>query len=115
MRSRLVVASLLGALALAGPALAEEEAASVEQVVVERAQTPADHLALAAHYRAKAEEAREAARRHQAMGSAYLRGKSGRPYQNHCRKLSEQQEASAREYDALAALHEAEARQDAEP
>ena len=114
MTTRFAAAALLGALALSpGAAPAEEEAGSLEEVVVESAHTPADHLALAAYYRAQADEARAAAQRHQVMGRAYLRGKSGgaRPYQSHCRRISEQQEAIAQEYEALAKLHDEEAKQ----
>jgi hypothetical protein len=114
MSTRFAVALLLGALALSpGSAGAEEQGDSLELLVVEMAQTPAEHAALAKHYRAKADSARALAQRHQSMGRAYVGGKStqGRQFQNHCRKIAEQQEAMAQEYDALAKLHDEEAKE----
>jgi len=113
MTTRFAVALLLGALALSpGSAAAEEQADSLEQIVVEMADTPAEHAALAKHYRAQADQARALAKRHLSMGRAYVGGKStqGRQFQNHCRKIAEQQEAMAQEYDALAKLQDEEAK-----
>jgi hypothetical protein len=94
-------------------ASAEEESRSLEQLVVEMAKTPAEHAALASYYRGKAGDARKLAQRHLSMGRAYVGGKStqGRQFQNHCRKIAEQQEALAQEYEALATLHDEEAEQ----
>jgi hypothetical protein len=76
------------------------------------ARTPAEHRVIAEHFRAKAAEARAQARRHQLMsrmgGSPKM---AGRPiWQGHCRKLCREQTAIASEYEALAELHEEEAR-----
>jgi hypothetical protein len=113
MTNRFAVAFLFGALALSpGWAAAEEEGESLEQLVVEMAQTPAEHAAIAKHYRTQADVARKLAQRHLSMGRAYVGGKStqGRQFQNHCRKIAEQQEAMAQEYDALAKLQDEEAK-----
>jgi hypothetical protein len=114
MVSRLAVAFvLLASLALApGFAVAQEEAPSLEQVLAETADTPAEHAALAGYYRGKADEARALARRHKSMGHAYVGGKSAQKqhFQNHCRKITEQQEKIAQEYDAMAKLHDEEAK-----
>ena len=113
MRSKFGVAVLLGALALA-PSLtvAEEGAHSLEQLVVEMAHTPADHAALAAHYRAKAAAARAEAKRHESMGRVYTGGKfmERARMQNHCKKIAADQNAIAAEYDELAKLHDGEAK-----
>jgi len=113
MRSKFGVAVLLGALALA-PSLtvAEEGAHSLEQLVVEMAHTPADHAALATHYRAKAAAARAEAKRHESMGRAYAGGKmmERTQMQSHCKKIAADQTAIAAEYDELAKIHDAEAK-----
>ncbi len=112
MHSRIATAFFLGALALApGFAWAKDASTSLEQLVVEMAQTPAQHAALAEHYRAKASEARAAAARHQSMGRSYGSGKLGtRGASIHCKKLSEQNTAMAADFEELAKLHDAEAR-----
>jgi hypothetical protein len=113
MSHRLVVAVMLGALALApGFAGAQEHGGSLEELVAETAQTKAEHEALAKHYSEQAAAARSLASRHQAMGRAYLGGKSGnkQAFSNHCKRVSEQQEGMAKEFEALAKLHEEEAK-----
>jgi hypothetical protein len=117
MSRRFVVALLLGALALAPSfAGAEEDSGSLEQLVAGTAHTKAEHQALAKYYEAQAAEAREVASRHQAIGRAYLgsKGANGKTLQGHCQKIAEQQEAMAKEYNALAELHEAEAKKAAQ-
>lgn len=113
MRSKFGVAVLLGALALA-PSLtvAQEGAASLEQLVVESADSPADHAALANYYRAKAAAARAEAKRHEGMARAYTGGKmmERARMQSHCKKIAKDHDAIAMEYDELAKLHDAEAK-----
>jgi len=114
MIARFALVVLLGVLLIPFPGLAaaEEEGQSLELLVVEMATTPAEHAALAKYYHAKAEHARAEANRHQSMGRAYLGGKSmqRQAFQNHCRKITEQEQAMAQEYEALAKLHEEEAK-----
>jgi len=113
MSRRFVVAFLLGALTLApGFALAQEGGGSLEEVVVEMAHTKAEHQALAKFYGEKAADARALASRHQSMGRAYLGGKGGnkQAFTNHCKRIAEQQDAMAKEFDELAKLHEEEAK-----
>lgn len=113
MRSKFTVAVLLGALALAPSlTLADEGAHSLEQLVVESADSPADHAALATHFRAKAASARAEANRHESMGRAYTGGKmmERTQMQSHCKKIAANYGALAAEYDELAKLHEAEAK-----
>jgi hypothetical protein len=85
-----------------------EEAPSLEALVVEMADSPAEHAAVAEHFRAKAGEARAQARRHESMGRAYGGGKLGTRAQltDHCKRLAEQFDAAAGEYEELAALHD---------
>ena len=107
--TRTAVALLFGALVLSpGLALAEDAGHSLEEVVVEMADTPAEHAALARHYRAKADEARAEVRRHEGMGRAYGAGKLTQRQQmkRHCQKLSENFTAAAADYEALAKFHD---------
>ena len=113
MSRSLAVALLLGALALApGFAGAQQEGGGLEELVVEMAHTKAEHQALAKYYTAKAADARELAARHEAMARAYLGGKgmNKQAMGGHCKRIAEQQQAMAKEYDALAKLHEDEAK-----
>jgi hypothetical protein len=108
------VAGLALALALsAAPALGGHDH-DLEQSMIESASTPAQHEALAKHFRARAEAARNEAARHRAMGKSYAGGRMARspqPPSTHCTKLADSFDAQAAEYDALAAAHEAEAKQ----
>jgi tyrosyl-tRNA synthetase len=112
MRIRIALALLIGSV-LASPEIGAEEAhQSLEQIVTEMATTPARHAALAEHYRAKAEKARAAERRHDQMARAYTRGKqrSGPPASVHCKNLAKSYAAMAEQYDELARSHDAEAK-----
>jgi hypothetical protein len=108
MRAWILTASLLAGLVLVPGALVADEQKSLEQLVVEMADTPADHAAVAAHFRAKAADARAAAQRHKSMARAYGGGKLNTRLQmrGHCDRLSEENEAIAVEYEALAKLHD---------
>ena len=113
MTHRIAIGLLAGTLALApGFASAQDDNASLEELVAETADTKAEHQALAKYYGEKAAEARKLGHRHQSMGRAYLGGKSmnKQAYTTHCKRISEQPEAMAKEYDALAKLHEEEAK-----
>jgi len=111
MHTRIAVITLAAALALS-PALtlADEGSHSLEQLVVEMADTPADHAALAGHYRAKAAAARAESAKHESMGRTYSGGKffQRTAMQAHCKKIAEENAAVAAEYEELAKLHEAE-------
>lgn len=89
---------------------AEEGDHSLEQLVVEMAHTPADHAALAKHYRAKADGARADARRHETIARVYSGGKmmEREAMRRHCKKIAAESNAMAAEYDELAKIHEAE-------
>jgi len=111
--TRTATALLAGALFLQPGLAVADESHSLEQLVIEMAKTPADHAALAKHYRAKAADARAAAAEHESMGKSYAAGKLSErvQMQSHCKKLSEQYNALATQYDDLAKLEEATAKQ----
>jgi len=104
---------LAGALFLQPGLAAADESHSLEQLVIEMAKTPADHSALAKHYQAKAADARAEAAEHEAMAKSYAAGKLADrvQMQDHCKKLSAQYTALATQYDDLAKLEEAAAKQ----
>ena len=113
MRSKIAVALLLGTLAFTpGIAMAEEDH-SLEQLVIESANSPADHAALAKHFRAKAAQAREEASRHDRMARSYNVGKftDKMHMEKHCKRISANATSSAAEYEELAKLHEAASKQ----
>ena len=113
MMTRIAVPVLVGALALLpGLTMAEEGGETLEQLVVEMAQTPEQHAALARHFRAKAADARAEMQRHERMGSSYSGGKlAGRQHmKRHCQDISEKYKALADDYEALAKLHDTEAK-----
>ncbi len=113
MRSQFAVALLLGTLAFSPRiAWAADETHSLEQLVVETAHTRGEHTALAEHYRAKAADARADAAHHEAMAKTYGASKlmDGVRQQDHCKKIAADDTAMATEYDALAKLHDDEAK-----
>ena len=88
-----------------------DEAAPLEQLAIDSAHTSADHAALAKYYRLKAAAARAEAASHESM--ARTRAPRWSP-KNKCkrtaRRISQQEKATADEYDALAKLHDDEAK-----
>ncbi len=114
------IAAIFGLCVLGGAAIAQEGAhaghgsrdSSIEALLVEFASTPAEHKALAEHYRGKAAEARATAASHRSMGKNYAGGKlfERQKMKAHCDALAKQFEGVAQEYEKLAADHEAEAK-----
>jgi hypothetical protein len=78
--------------------------------MVEAADSPEEHLALAEHYREKAAMARKRAEQHRKMGERYA-GPKSRTMREHCDELVVLSEKVADQYDKLAEGHEAEAGQ----
>ncbi len=114
---KLGLAAALAALVFAGPlsSLAAGESPdhkSLEALLVEFANTPQEHLALAGYYRGKAADARGAAVEHRAMAKHYASGKllQRDAMKAHCEGLAKQFDAAAAEYEQLAAGHDAEAK-----
>jgi hypothetical protein len=113
MKNRIATICLIGMLAMIpGAVFAQHGNHSLEQVLVESADTAAEHNALAAHYRAKAADARAEAQRHEKMGHSYLQGKATEhmQMQRHCKNIAQNLNKQAEDYDALAKLQEAEAK-----
>jgi hypothetical protein len=110
--SRIAVYALSSVLALSPGFASADESHSLEQLVVEMAKTPADHAALAKHYRAKAADARAEAATHEAMGKSYAAGKLTErvKMQEHCAKPAAQYTALAAQYEDLAKLEDAAAK-----
>ena len=115
--NRIAVALLIGTIGLT-PAIGfageggHENGPSLELVVVEMANTPEEHRALAKYYRAKAQEERAGAEQHEKMGRAYTSGKLTQRsrMKRHCQNISEKEASLAQEYEALAKLHDEEAK-----
>jgi hypothetical protein len=106
------IAALVLILAFSGaPAFAQGEH-DLEQVLIESAATPAQHQALAQHFRAKAAAARAEAKDHRSMAESYGGTKLviAAAQRKHCNDLAASLEAQAKLYDELAAGHEAEAK-----
>jgi hypothetical protein len=110
-----ILRSLVLALAFVVPgATAFADDLTLEQVLIESANTPAQHQALADHFRARAGEARHEAQRHRSMAKSYTGGRAAPSpvagYQSsHCNKLAATFDEQAKEYDALAEIHAKEA------
>ena len=110
-RVRYLSLAALLLIAPAGPVLADSTE-PLEQLVVEMAETSEQHLALANYYHQKAKISQEEAGRHRSMAAAYVAGKfrSRQLMRTHCEEIVANEESSARAYEALAVLHEQEAR-----
>jgi len=104
----LTIAVALLAASVAAPSISQAQQHDIEHLVIEMANTPQEHQAVAEHFRMKAQEAREDARRHQAMGRIYAGQRGSTPQQGrqHCENLARQYESIAGEYDELAKLHD---------
>lgn len=89
-------------------AWADTDSQHLEHLMVENADTPAEHAALARYYRMKAADARSLANEHRAMAKRY-RGKPGevRRMEKHCDRIAELNEELAKQYEKLAAGEDA--------
>ncbi len=76
-----------------------------EMRMVESAKSPADHAALADHYRAEARKARARQEHHRLMAQVY-RGKQLTGNGVHCRRLAKKFGEIADEFEGLASSHE---------
>lgn len=108
-------AFLVGSLVLAPPpSSAHRVDEALERLVVEWAQTPSQHAALARYFRYKSDEARDDARLHRRMLVWYSGVSSGlrQRMKRHCRELAANYTSVAQDYEALAVFHEAQAQAD---
>ena len=77
------------------------------------ADTPEEHQAVADYFRGKAQAARTEAESHARMGTNHAGGTKARDrdeMKKHCDAIAKAQTTIADEYEALARLHEAEAK-----
>jgi 2-polyprenyl-6-methoxyphenol hydroxylase-like FAD-dependent oxidoreductase len=111
---RRTIASLAAVCLLAwAPAAAWAQASTsgsqdLLQVLVDSANTPAQHQALARYFRARAAEAKALAETHQAMSRSYS-GKPGeiRSMNKHCDQIAKLNQELAAQYESLAKAEEA--------
>jgi hypothetical protein len=109
----IAVAGLCALLAVPSLAVAADKALpSIEALAEQAATTPAHHEALAAYYRGKAEAARGEVNHHREMALSFS-SKGGSGMQAHCQSLVDAAQKSATAYDAMAAMHDEEARKTA--
>lgn len=80
-------------------------AADVDPAAIEAATTPTQHQALATQYRDQAAEATQHVAHHKAMAQRYPGGQF-KMAAEHCDKLAKLYADQAKEYEALAAMHE---------
>lgn len=107
----LALALLVSALAL-GPvaAIAQPEgAADLATIVAEGADTPAEHQALADHYKDKADQARTNAQNHRMMAKHYTSKVTARDsgMGKHCAQIAQLSDQQATTYDEMARVHAA--------
>ena len=106
-------AGLCSLLALPSAGSAEDkEPMSIEALAEQSATTAAQHEALAAYYRGKAQNARAEVRRHRSMALSFNSKSAGAEagMRMHCDRLADAAQQSATEYDAMAAIHDEEAK-----
>lgn len=111
VKSRVVTAIFLMAFVLL-PVHLSVAAGEEDDIVtmVENAATPAQHLAVAAKYRAKADVEKQEIETHRKMARTYRESKQimfGVMMEEHCNKIIARREKVAAEYEALAIEHEA--------
>jgi hypothetical protein len=76
----------------------------LEHLMIDNADTPAEHQALARYYRMKAADAKELAAEHRSMARSYTGGNvaSLRSMKQHCDRIAELNEQLAAQYEDLA-------------
>jgi hypothetical protein len=106
----LMLGAALVVVPLATVAVADDEA--VVNVLIESANTPAQHQALANYFKAKAAVATREAADHRAMAKSYSGQKAtlSAAQAEHCNKLAALSDSQAAEYEQLSATHEAAAK-----
>lgn len=104
---------LSGFFATAISATAQPDHTSVLELLGEMVEKPEHHQAIAEHYQSMADNARSEAEMHEQMRNTYKHSHAtfkGQPASKstdrHCKRLIELNQSLAKEYDALAELHE---------
>jgi len=84
----------------------------LEHLMIQNADTPAEHQALAGYYRMKAADAKSLAAEHRAMAKSYSGGNvaSLRTMKKHCDKIAELNDQLAAQYEELAKAEDAAAK-----
>jgi len=112
-KSRSALALMVAAMVLGAspPAQAGEGEGNLVELLVESADTPQEHQALAAYFRDLAGQRRAEAARHRSMAKHYGGQKetTRRQGMEHCDRLVGLNEDEAAQYEALAKLHESQA------
>jgi hypothetical protein len=108
---RTIATLTAGCLLALAPAAAWAQAgggADLLQIMVDSADTPAQHQALARYFRARAAEAKALAETHQTMSRSYS-GKPGeiRNMNKHCDQIAKLNQDLAGQYESLAKAEEA--------
>ena len=109
MMAMLMVGLVLALAPVGGSAQASDSTTQhLEHLMIENADTPAEHTALARYYRMKAGDARSLAEEHRAMSKAY-HGKPGQvqSMKRHCDRIAELNDELAVQYESLANGEEA--------
>ena len=109
----MLAAGFVLALAPAAVSMADTSTTQhLEHLMVENADTPAEHQALAKYYRMKAADAKSLAEEHRAMGKQYG-GKPGevRRMAKHCDRIAELNDELAAQYESMAKGEDAAAKQ----
>ena len=113
--SRSALALMAAAMLLAVSPLVQagEGEGNLVELLVESADTPQEHKALAAYFHDLAENRRAEAARHRSMAKYYGGQKETARQQGkeHCDRLVRLNEDEAAQYEALAKLHESQATQ----
>ena len=108
--ARLSVLAMAGLLTVSAPVAAQTLKPDDVASLLENADTSADHLTLAGHYAAEAEQLKKGASRHDKMAVRYRRlppkvGPNRRGMARHCKKLATSLRSAAKAADELAAAH----------
>lgn len=106
--ARLVYGAFLAvALGLVSPAMSTADEIQVRELLVDWANTPEEHRAMARYYSDKAKDERREAVRHRDMGGRYAAGKmQGRLEQKqHCDRIADLHSQLADEYEVLGQNH----------
>jgi hypothetical protein len=110
MENSLILASLLLSLMMFScstkiPSYASEEEEIL--ILIEKAQTPEDHMKIAEYYEKQAAKMEELAEEHKSMGESYKnRSKPSPSMVSNCEKLSQEYSDAANEYNSMAQEHE---------
>jgi hypothetical protein len=110
MKNLLTLASFLLSLVMVSYLIEVPSYASEEEeilILIEKAQTPEDHMKIAEYYEKEAAKMEELAEEHKSMGESYKnRSKPWLSMVSNCEKLSQEYSDAANEYKSMAQEHE---------